>query len=59
MIVCVGGRDGVDVYEVGDRMGKKGWNLNSLQVGLRALGIRVVCAIQYRVCDVSIDITIT
>lgn len=33
MIVCVGGRDdGVNVYEVGDRMGKKGWNLNSLQV---------------------------
>ena len=27
-----GGRHGVNVYEVGDRMGKKGWNLNSLQV---------------------------
>lgn len=31
MIVCVGGKDGVNVYEVGDRMSKKGWNLNSLQ----------------------------
>lgn len=31
MIVCVGGQDGVNIYEVGDRMSKKGWNLNSLQ----------------------------
>lgn len=43
MIVCVGGRDGVNVYEVGDRMGKKGWNLNNLQVrGFRGPGLLIV-----------------
>lgn len=31
MIVCVGGADGVNIHEVGDRISKKGWNLNSLQ----------------------------
>lgn len=31
MIVCLGGKRGVNIYQVGDLMGKKGWSLNSLQ----------------------------
>lgn len=32
MIVCVGS-DELNIYSIGDAMTKKGWSLNSLQVG--------------------------
>jgi len=44
MIVCVGGREGVDIYEVGDRMTKRGWNLNSLQA---PAGLHLCCTLRH------------
>jgi hypothetical protein len=36
MIVCVGS-DELNIYSIGDAMTKKGWSLNSLQVGASKL----------------------
>ncbi len=44
MIVCVGGVDSVNIYDVGDRMGKKGWNLNSLQ---SPPGLHLCCTLRH------------
>lgn len=44
MIVCVGGTNGLDIYGVGDRMSKKGWNLNSLQ---SPPGLHLCCTLRH------------